>query len=116
TCSVSIVYKPAAMGTSSAVLTVSDDAAGSPHGAPLSGTGVLTPKVTLSATTLAFGNQFQSTATAAKSVTLSNTGNGALNITSITVTGTDAADFSQTTTCGASLPVGGSCTLSVVFT
>jgi len=48
-------------------------------------------------------------------VTLTNTGSLALPITSITRTGTNANQFSQTTTCGASVAVGATCTISVVF-
>jgi hypothetical protein len=39
-----------------------------------------------------------------------------LTFTGITFTGTNAADFSQTNTCGASLAVAANCTVSVTFT
>jgi hypothetical protein len=45
------------------------------------------------------------------SVTLKNAGNLALNISSISITG----DFSQTNTCGASVPAGMTCTIAVTF-
>ena len=45
------------------------------------------------------------------SVTLKNAGNLALNISSISITG----DFSQTNTCGASVPAGMTCTIMVTF-
>jgi hypothetical protein len=48
-------------------------------------------------------------------VTLSNTGGTTLNITGISVTGTNAGDFAQTDTCGSVIP-GGNCTISVTFT
>lgn len=48
---------------------------------------------------------------AAQVVTLSNVGNTALSITSITISG----EFAQTHTCGSTLAVGGSCTISVTF-
>jgi hypothetical protein len=48
-------------------------------------------------------------------VTLSNTGNATLTITSITLGGSNAADFAQSGTCGASLTAGANCTISVTF-
>src|SRR5205823_1364969 len=35
---------------------------------------------------------------------------------SITISGTNAAEFAQTNTCGTSLPANGSCTINVTFT
>jgi hypothetical protein len=52
---------------------------------------------------------------AAQGVTLSNTGNGALSVTSISLTRTNAGDFSQTNTCGSSVTAGGNCSISVKF-
>jgi hypothetical protein len=48
-------------------------------------------------------------------VTLSNPSGLALTISSVAVTGTNAADFSQTNTCGTGLAVGASCTITVTF-
>ena len=44
-------------------------------------------------------------------VTLTNTGNAPLVISSITTTG----DFRHTSTCGSTVPAAGSCTISIVF-
>jgi hypothetical protein len=95
---------------------VADNAAGSPQSVPLSGTGVLTPKVTLSPLSLAFGNQAQGNASAAKTVTLTNSGNLILHLSSITLAGTNPMEFVETTTCGATVAAGGgTCTISVKF-
>ncbi len=48
-------------------------------------------------------------------MTLSNTGNAPLNISGIAVSGTDAAMFVQTNTCGSVLIAGTSCGISVTF-
>lgn len=49
--------------------------------------------------------------------TLKNTGDTLLNgVTNQTVTGLNAGEFGRTTTCGASLTVGASCTTTVTFT
>jgi fibronectin type 3 domain-containing protein len=53
---------------------------------------------------------------AAQTVTLSNTGNAPLSITSLAFTGTNASDFDQSNTCGSSLAAGANCTIVVMFT
>src|SRR5207244_913061 len=77
----------------------------------LTGTGV-TPVASLAPSSLTFGNQQVGATSAASPVTLSNTGSGALAITSIAVSG----DFGQTDTCGGSLAAGANCTTNVTFT
>ena len=52
----------------------------------------------------------------AQSVVVTNEGKSVLDINSISFIGTNAADFSQTNTCGASLGVGEQCTISVTMT
>jgi hypothetical protein len=83
----------------------------------LSGTGVApAPSVSLSSSSLAFGNQSVGAAGTAQTVTLNNTGNAALSITSIALTGTNPLDFAQSNNCGASVAAGASCAISVTFT
>jgi hypothetical protein len=57
------------------------------------------------------------TTSAAKGVTLSNTGNAPLSIADLKIAGTNASDFSQTHNCpvGSSLAAGSTCTISVRF-
>jgi hypothetical protein len=73
------------------------------------------PPPTVSPTSLAFGSEPTNVASAAQSVTVTNTGNAALPITSITLSGTNPYQFSQSNTCGSSVAVGSHCTISVVF-
>jgi len=47
--------------------------------------------------------------------TLTNVGTTTLRISSITITGTDTADFSQTNTCGAKVRAGKSCGITATF-
>jgi hypothetical protein len=49
-------------------------------------------------------------------VTLTNNGGSALSGIAITITGANAAEFADTTTCTATLAVGANCTISVTFT
>jgi trimeric autotransporter adhesin len=100
-------------------LTITDNSnnvAGSKQTVSLTGTGT-GPTVSLNASTLPFSTQTEGTASTAQSVTLTNTGNASLTITSISVTGTNSADFSPLTsnTCGSSVAAGGNCTFSVTF-
>ena len=68
------------------------------------------PRVALSATSLAFGNQAIGSTSATRNVTVTNTGIAALKVTSVTVTGTDPGQFTATPAAGcASIAAGGSC-------
>jgi hypothetical protein len=77
------------------------------------------PEVNLSATSLAFTGTAKGIASAAQTITLKNAGHGvlALNATGegIKIAGTDASSFSETNTCGASVAIGASCAIKVVF-
>ena len=116
-CTISVRFTPAASGTRSAAVTLTDNATGSPQKVSLSGTGTATSAlVSLSPTSLAFGNQSLGTTSAAQALTLSNTGNAALSITSLALTGSNASDFAQTNTCGSSVAAGANCTIAVMFT
>lgn len=70
----------------------------------------------LSTDTLAFGSQVVNLPLAAPPVTLSNLGRSALAISSIKVTGPQNGDFSETDTCGTSLPAGDDCLINISFT
>ncbi|HEY2820929.1 MAG TPA: FG-GAP-like repeat-containing protein [Candidatus Acidoferrum sp.] len=74
------------------------------------------PIVSLSTNQLALASPVTGTDSPAQSVTLSNVGNASFTISSIQITGTGAASFSQTNTCGASLAAGAHCNISVIFT
>ena len=113
-CNISVTFTPAALGPLSASITINDSAPGSPQSVALSGTGV--SPVSLSSGSLSFANQVTGTSSAAQAVTLTNIGAQPLSSVSIAVTGANVADFSQTNTCGTSVPAGGSCYISVTFT
>jgi len=117
-CLVNVSFTPAAAGARSAQLQITDNAAGSPHTVILTGTGVLipAPAVTLTPASLSFGNQSVGLASPASPVVVTNTGNSALTIGSIAVSGANAPDFAQTNTCTAAIAPAASCSISVVFT
>jgi hypothetical protein len=71
---------------------------------------------------LAFGSQVTGSASAPETITVSNTGNSALQLTNVVINGTDPVDFAidpATTTCklaaGSSLASGQSCKIGVIF-
>jgi hypothetical protein len=101
-----------------ATLNVVDNAYNTPQTVPLSAT-VINPQAWLSAWSLSFGTVKVGKPSAAKAVTLKNTGATPLTITSMAIAGTDPQDFLlQGNTCPlapASLAAGGSCTFNVTF-
>jgi FG-GAP-like repeat/Cep192 domain 4/Abnormal spindle-like microcephaly-assoc'd, ASPM-SPD-2-Hydin/FG-GAP repeat len=111
-CSIAVTFSPTAQGTRTGAITIADNAPGNPHLVALTGTGTA-PAAALSCTTMSAGSQVVGTASAAQTMTLTNSGNAALNITAIAVS---PGSFSQTNTCGASLAAGAKCTITVTFT
>ncbi|HMD83309.1 MAG TPA: choice-of-anchor D domain-containing protein, partial [Terriglobia bacterium] len=114
-CVITVTFTPRIMGADNGSLNITDTASNSPQTLSLSGTGTA-PVDGLSPTSLAFGNQPVGTSSTTQTATLSNTGNAALTLTSIALTGANPGDFAQTNTCGASVAAGASCTISVTFT
>jgi len=78
--------------------------------------GGSSPNASISPSSLTFGSCPVTEACASQTLTLSNTGTAALSITSITLTGSNPADFTENTTCSSSLAAGGQCTFVILFT
>jgi len=79
---------------------------------------VTAPVVSISPTTVTFANtQLGSTDSTTGTVTVSNTGTAPLDISSITLGGTNASSFADSTTCSTTTPlaVSGNCTITVTF-
>jgi hypothetical protein len=81
-------------------------------------TAPVAPAATLSSSSLSFGNQKVGTTSAAKSVTLTNSGGGTLTITSLTSGGANPGDFARGGTCAVNTALSGgqSCTIQHTFT
>jgi hypothetical protein len=114
-CTISIQFSPSVTGTRSGMLTLTDTTASSPQVIPLTGTGLNGPFLTESAANLSFVATPVGSSAPSQSVTISNTGNAALNLTSIGVTGANPGDFIESNSCGSSLGSGQSCAISVKF-
>jgi hypothetical protein len=117
-CTISVTFTPAAVANYAATISVADNAAGSPQIVTLTGEGTAAPApvASLSPAALSFPATTAGTASAALITTLSNTGNAVLNISGITLAGTNPGDFADTTSCGATLAAGSNCKISITFT
>lgn len=117
-CTVTVTFTPTTATSYPTTLTINNSVT-NPEGATFTitgkGTSASTPTATLLPATVAFGNQTVNTSSASTSLTLSNTSGSTLNISGITIGGTNPDDFSDTTTCGATLEANTSCTITVAF-
>ena len=99
-----------------ASLTITDNGAGSPQAAYMSG-AVINPKVSLSPTGLSFGKQTTNTTSTAKKVTLTNSGTTKLQLTGLAISPANFTLATGTTCTGSTtLSPGGTCAIYVTFT
>jgi len=111
-CVLTVTLKPAAGGPRRAAVSVADSAPGSPHSVILTGVGAaLNP----SPASLTFATQALGTTSAAQTLTLKNTSTVTTNLWQIGILGTNATEFSNTSTCGSTLAPGATCAVSVLF-
>jgi hypothetical protein len=113
-CTASVYFRPATPGDKTAQLNIVSQAASSPQVVGLAGTGTFL-QMTASPTALDFSFQPVGVASAARTVTVTNTGTQLLKLTAVAITGVDASSYSRSTTCGASLAVRASCDVRVFF-
>src|SRR5579864_6728207 len=113
TCTINVTFTPTVTGTRTGTVTISDSAMGSPQIVALTGTGLsLSATVALTPSSLTFASVPRGTSSTSQMVTLTNTGNAALTLSTVYTTG----DYGQTDNCPASLSAGSSCTINVTFT
>jgi uncharacterized repeat protein (TIGR03803 family) len=116
-CTISVTFNPAQTGQQSATLSASDNAPGSPQSVSLNGMGTSpnNPIVTFSPNTLDFSNVETGGSGQTLPVTMQNTGTATLQIEQIYINGAQNGNFTETNSCGSSLPVQATCTISVTF-
>jgi hypothetical protein len=116
TCTYGLIFTPSIAVAESATFNVFDGADTSAHPIQVALTGAGTgsaPVLGISVSSLAFAGQLLTTTSAPQPpVTLTNNGNAVLNFTSPPSISTN---FGSMTTCGATLAVGASCTVTVTF-
>lgn len=108
-CTVAIAFTPTASGTRSGSFSIADSAG--TQTASLSGAGAAPATDGLTPLTLAFGPQQVGSTSPSQTVTLTNTGDNALTLIAVQVSG----EFSATSGCGASLSGHASCAIVVAY-
>lgn len=111
---------PASLSTSTYFVSISGttstgNAFSSSNCAKINVTGAM-PVTTLSTNTVSFAPLAAGSSAPTQQVTLSNTGTGNLNVTGLTLSGTGANLFNETSNCGGTLTPGAYCTINVGFT
>jgi hypothetical protein len=123
-CSFEVGFTPSTSGPEVAVVTVSDNAPGSPQVLELVSMGQA-PLATFSPGSVNFGSQPEDSESSSQSIAMTNVGTGNITLVSITEAGPNAAQFPVSTggdtgaaACQAGLSVtpGGQCVLKVAFT
>jgi Abnormal spindle-like microcephaly-assoc'd, ASPM-SPD-2-Hydin len=121
-CLITVNFTPTASGSRLAQFTVTDNAPGSPQSVALTGTGLgappPAPAITFTPGTLNFSALSAGSTSLPLSVTLTNSGNAALNISSIGLGGSNPADFSAPSSNCTAAPIapGASCIATESFT
>lgn len=109
-CAISVVFAPSIVGARTAILTVSDQFRA--QSLTLSGTGLAPAGVSLTPTSLAFGEIGVGLSSQPQVVTLTNNGGVTLTISSLAPTG----DYVLVSTnCGTSLSAGSACSATLLF-
>ena len=117
-CVLSFVFAPTTITSNSYHIEVQDAFFGGVTSVPVTATS--TPPIVpgaagVSPTSLSFPTRPVNSTSIPMTVTLSNSGAGSFAITSNGLSGTNASEFSYTTTCGSSVAASGNCTFSVSF-
>src|ERR1035441_908612 len=73
------------------------------------------PSVSVSPTSLSFGSQSLGTTSSAHRITLTNTVNVAVTISTLAISGASSGDFAQTNNCGSNVSACANCTIAVTF-
>jgi hypothetical protein len=113
-CAISVTFAPSQAGVQTGALTVSDLLR--TQTVALSGTGLLPPAFSINPPSLSFAAQQVGVASAPATLTVTNTGGAPMANAGFQITGLGASSFGiGTTTCGAVLTNGSSCTVQVIF-
>jgi hypothetical protein len=99
-----------------ASVAVAYGAFGSPRSVSLNGTAAPQGRIATSMSALAFSDT-QLGSNSMQSITVSNDGNAALQLTAFSITGTHAGDYTRGGTCSTAVPlaIGATCSVSVTF-
>jgi hypothetical protein len=121
-CSINITFAPSASGTGSqqATLSIIDNAPGSPQSVTLTGAGVAppppAPAVTVAPNPISFPTTTQGTTSSLIQVSVTNSGNATLHISSVVLGGNNPGDFSMTNLCSGPYAANAACMITLTFT
>jgi hypothetical protein len=110
-CDINVVFAPTVTGTRTGTLTVTFNGNIPSQTIPLLGNAGASA-VSLSPTSLSFGDQAKGTTSGAQQLIVTNSGTGPLVLSSIQA----SSEFAATNTCGGQIAPGGTCTIQVTFT
>lgn len=121
TCTVGVTFTPTGTGARSANLQFTDDASSSPQILALTGNGLApaTPGVTvMPASPIMLPSTTQGVTSAPVVVTVTNSGNASLNISTLALTGANAGDFAlaSNTCAGVAVAANATCSVGITFT
>jgi hypothetical protein len=112
-CTVSVKFTPSTDGSRSATLTLTDNAGTGTQTVPLTGVGTF---LSVTPDPIAFPSQLLNTTSAPMTITLENVNpSSSVTVTSVTITGPDASDYAENSTCGV-IPANGTCSFTMTFT
>lgn len=116
TCAISITFTPTGNAVVGAELAISDGAIDSPQHVNLTGLGGL-PGATLSASALQFGDVAPGETSSPQTVTVKDTGNLPLHLSSVAISGTNSSEFKLPSNgcTGTTIAANRSCTFTVAF-
>ena len=116
-CTIQVSFTPTATGDRPGTLTVRANTQSGALTASLDGTGLTPGTLTLTPTSLSFGQTATGTSSQAMNVAAQNTGGAPLTLGASTIAGADPNDFSVANgnTCTGTLAPGATCTVPVVF-
>ena len=105
-----LTFTPSATGLRTGTFTLVASDSSTPHQITLTGNGV-SGGIGVSPESVAFGDLFAGSTSGAQTVTVVNVSGSPVHFQSVSASG----PYAQTNTCGSSLAVGASCTISVTF-
>ncbi|MBX7062190.1 MAG: choice-of-anchor D domain-containing protein [Pyrinomonadaceae bacterium] len=113
--SFSVTFTPTAVGNRLASIVFPTNVPGGSVSIPIAGAGVAQPGISISPSTVAFGDQTVGSSSAPLTVTIQNPGSADLDLSNFTVSGSNSGDFSVQGF-PSTVPPGSSVNFTVVFT
>ncbi len=115
-CQVSLTFTPAAPGTRVAAMNIAYNGPGSPQTLFLTGNPFSGPGLVIAPPSVSFPSQILGISSSTQPVLLVSAGTAPVSMAGITLTGTNAADYSATNMCATNLDVNANCEIDLTFT